>query len=114
MSIQCPYSIGKVPNIFRFETVFMIWPLIAQNLRSVLTNGRLLRLSNQATKYPETNMSTAENGRFSRLDSLDNRPFEKTSTNSISRFWFLVTKRNLCYFELIIVRAERDAVANVV
>jgi hypothetical protein len=39
MSIQCPYSIGKVPNIFRFETVFMIWPLIAQNVRSVLTNG---------------------------------------------------------------------------
>ena len=22
MSIQYPYSIGKVPNIFRFETVF--------------------------------------------------------------------------------------------
>jgi len=53
-------------------------------------------------------VSFAENGRFfSRQDGSDNQPFDKTSKNSISRFWFLVTRRKRCYFELIIVRAER-------
>jgi hypothetical protein len=51
--------------------------------------------------------NVSRTGGLLRQDSSDIRPFYKTSKNSISRFWFLVARRKRCYFELIIVRAER-------
>src|SRR5437773_978922 len=70
-------------------------------MRDASDSGETLQ---EHVKMPRLRRNARE---FSRKDGSDNRPFDKTSKNSISRFWFLVTRRKRCYFELIIVRAER-------